>query len=111
MAEKAKQTANARARPIQIPGVPAMPKCGVMPGFAEGTEMWVKAMGDQQGRVVAMMDEVSKGDEKALLDCCGAQEKELVLVRGGHVGAVVGGKASTVLYPAITTWLRRKLCN
>lgn len=48
---------------------------------------------------------------RALLDCCGAQEKEMVLVPGGHVGAVVGGKASTVLYPAMTKWLRSKLCN
>lgn len=48
---------------------------------------------------------------RALLDHCGAQDKELFMVPGGHVGAVVGGKASTVLYPAVTRWLKRKLCN
>jgi len=48
---------------------------------------------------------------RALNDRCGSQDKELIVVPGGHVGAVVGGKASTVLYPAIARWLGRTLCN
>jgi hypothetical protein len=50
---------------------------------------------------------------RALLDACGAPEgdKELLVTPGGHVGAVVGSRASSVLYPAIGRWLRSKLCN
>ncbi len=40
----------------------------------------------------------------ALLDCCGAKEKSAVQVSGGHVGAVVGGRAARDLYPRIVDW-------
>ncbi len=40
----------------------------------------------------------------ALLDCCGAKEKVAVQVSGGHVGAVVGGRAARTLYPRIVAW-------
>ncbi len=43
----------------------------------------------------------------ALNRLCKATTKESITVPGGHVGAVVGGKAERVLYPAITGWLRR----
>lgn len=45
----------------------------------------------------------------ALAEKSSASEKELLTVPGGHVGAVVGSRAAKVLYPAMTTWLRRVL--
>ncbi|MGA9524549.1 MAG: alpha/beta fold hydrolase [Myxococcaceae bacterium] len=42
---------------------------------------------------------------------CRSSETEVCLVPGGHVGAVVGTKASEVLYPALTRFLRRTTCN
>ena len=47
----------------------------------------------------------------ALLDKVSAKEKKLLAVPGGHVGAVVGSKAGTHLYPAIATWLKEQLCK
>ncbi|MBM4345097.1 MAG: alpha/beta fold hydrolase [Deltaproteobacteria bacterium] len=41
---------------------------------------------------------------EALLDCCGAKKKLVVQVAGGHVGAVVGGRAARDLYPRIAAW-------
>lgn len=46
---------------------------------------------------------------RALNELCGATTKEIILVPGGHVGAVVGGRAEKVLYPTIFGWLRRTL--
>ncbi len=43
---------------------------------------------------------------RALNALCGAQKRDVLTVPGGHVGAVVGGKAQKVLYPAILEWLR-----
>jgi len=48
---------------------------------------------------------------RALDDLSGSSDKESIVVPGGHVGAVVGSRAQTVLYPAIGRWLRSKLCN
>jgi polyhydroxyalkanoate synthase len=48
---------------------------------------------------------------EALLDRVSASEKKLLSVPGGHVGAVVGSKAGTHLYPAIAHWLEGYLCN
>jgi polyhydroxyalkanoate synthase len=45
----------------------------------------------------------------ALAERSSASEKELCTVPGGHVGAVVGSRASKTLYPAMTAWLRRVL--
>ena len=45
----------------------------------------------------------------ALNERCGSEDKRLLMVPGGHVGAVVGGRARDVLYPEITQWLRSKL--
>jgi polyhydroxyalkanoate synthase len=45
----------------------------------------------------------------ALNDRCGSVDKEVLTVAGGHVGAVVGGKAPRVLYPALASWLGRRL--
>jgi polyhydroxyalkanoate synthase subunit PhaC len=47
----------------------------------------------------------------ALNDKCGAEDREVLTVAGGHVGAVVGGKAPKVLYPALSSWLRRRLAT
>ncbi len=52
---------------------------------------------------------------RALLDRCGAApaDRQLLVVPGGHVGAVVGGEAREKLYPAITRFFTRSQasCN
>jgi len=48
---------------------------------------------------------------RGLHDHVGSQDKELVVVAGGHVGAVVGSRATRELHPKMTTWLRRHLCS
>lgn len=48
---------------------------------------------------------------QALNDAVGTDDTELLVVPGGHVGAVVGSKAPQKLYPAIAEWLRRKTWN
>ncbi len=48
---------------------------------------------------------------QALLDKVSASDKKLLAVPGGHVGAVVGSKAGTHLYPAIANWLKDRLQN
>jgi len=40
---------------------------------------------------------------------CGSTDKELLTVSGGHVGAVVGSKASRVLYPAFASFFKKRL--
>ena len=45
----------------------------------------------------------------ALNDCCGSSDKEVLTVAGGHVGAVVGGKAPKVLYPALAAFFKKHL--
>jgi polyhydroxyalkanoate synthase len=48
---------------------------------------------------------------RALNGLVGSKSKEFLAIPGGHVGAVVGGKASTNLYPVLGDWFRRQLCN
>jgi hypothetical protein len=48
---------------------------------------------------------------RALNDLAGAREKELLIVPGGNVGAVVGEQAQEGLYPMLTEWFRRTPCN
>lgn len=48
---------------------------------------------------------------RAFNDACGSADKELIIVPGGHVGAVVGSRAPKVLYPAMRDWLRAKLAE
>jgi polyhydroxyalkanoate synthase len=45
----------------------------------------------------------------ALNDHSGSTDKEVLTVAGGHVGAVVGGKAPKVLYPALASWFKKRL--
>jgi polyhydroxyalkanoate synthase len=45
----------------------------------------------------------------ALNERSGSTDREVLTVPGGHVGAVVGGKATTVLYPALAAWLQERL--
>jgi polyhydroxyalkanoate synthase len=45
----------------------------------------------------------------ALNDCSGSTDKEVLSVAGGHVGAVVGSKASKVLYPHLAAWFKKRL--
>jgi polyhydroxyalkanoate synthase len=42
---------------------------------------------------------------------CGAKDQEVITVQGGHVGAVIGGKAPAKLYPAISDWLEKRLAT
>ncbi|MBI3181428.1 MAG: alpha/beta fold hydrolase [Myxococcales bacterium] len=44
---------------------------------------------------------------EALNEALGRPDAEVLRVSGGHVGAVVGAKASRTLYPAIISWLER----
>ncbi|HEY3352637.1 MAG TPA: alpha/beta fold hydrolase [Polyangia bacterium] len=46
---------------------------------------------------------------RALNEHCGSADQQVLMVPGGHVGAVVGSKAVKVLYPGISAWLREKL--
>jgi polyhydroxyalkanoate synthase len=39
----------------------------------------------------------------------GSKVKDEIVVKGGHVGAVVGSKAATTLYPQMTDWFDRQL--
>jgi polyhydroxyalkanoate synthase len=48
---------------------------------------------------------------RALNENCGSSDKEMVVVPGGHVGAVVGSRAPKVLYPAMRDWLRARLAT
>jgi polyhydroxyalkanoate synthase subunit PhaC len=48
---------------------------------------------------------------QGLNDRCSAKVKDVVTVPGGHVGAVIGSRASKVLYPAIAKWLQEKPLN
>jgi polyhydroxyalkanoate synthase subunit PhaC len=45
----------------------------------------------------------------ALNEHSGSIDQEVLTVAGGHVGAVVGGKAPKVLYPALASWLGKRL--
>lgn len=47
----------------------------------------------------------------ALAERASSTEKEHLTVPGGHVGAVVGSRASKALYPAMAAWLRRALAG
>ena len=43
-----------------------------------------------------------------LIDLVGSQDKQILVDRGGHVGAVVSRKAATKLWPALSTfWAQR----
>jgi polyhydroxyalkanoate synthase len=46
---------------------------------------------------------------RGLIDACGSKDHELMVVPGGHVGAVIGSRAPKVLYPAIARWFMSKL--
>ena len=46
---------------------------------------------------------------KGLNDNVSSTDKEVLTVSGGHVGAVVGGKAPKVLYPALAAWFGKRL--
>jgi polyhydroxyalkanoate synthase len=49
------------------------------------------------------------GAATALNDAVSSTDKQVLTVAGGHVGAVVGGKASKVLYPALAAWFKKHL--
>jgi poly[(R)-3-hydroxyalkanoate] polymerase subunit PhaC len=45
----------------------------------------------------------------ALLDHVGTNDKQVLEVPGGHVGAVVGSKAAQQMYPGVIKWLQPRL--
>ena len=45
----------------------------------------------------------------ALTEAVSSTDKQVLTVAGGHVGAVVGGKAPKVLYPALASWFKERL--
>lgn len=47
----------------------------------------------------------------ALNERCGSKDTKVISVPGGHVGAVIGSKASSVMYPQTAAWLREKLAR
>jgi polyhydroxyalkanoate synthase len=47
----------------------------------------------------------------ALNEHCGSKDTRVIAVPGGHVGAVIGSKASSVMYPQTAAWLREKLAR
>jgi polyhydroxyalkanoate synthase len=51
------------------------------------------------------------GAALALNELAGSKQKDAVQVPGGHVGAVVGSRASSHLYPKIADWLKARTCN
>jgi polyhydroxyalkanoate synthase len=60
--------------------------------------------------VVADRDAICPpGAATALNDAVSSTDKEVLTVAGGHVGAVVGGKAPKVLYPALAAWFKKRL--
>ncbi len=60
--------------------------------------------------VVADRDAICPpGAATALNDATSSTDKEVLTVAGGHVGAVVGGKAPRVLYPALAAWFKKHL--
>jgi polyhydroxyalkanoate synthase len=62
--------------------------------------------------VVAEKDTICPPDAAvALNSAVGAGNTQIVNVPGGHVGAVVGGKASQKLYPTLITWLKERTCS
>ena len=46
---------------------------------------------------------------RALTDRCGTADATLRVVPGGHIGAVVGGRATRETYPALVEWLGARL--
>lgn len=62
--------------------------------------------------IVAQKDAICPPDAATALNrLCGASDNEVLEAPGGHVGAVVGARAKEVLYPAIVSWFRRRLCS
>ena len=58
--------------------------------------------------IVADRDAICPPDAAtALGEFSGAKVKDVLTVSGGHVGAVVGSKASKVLYPGVAAWLEK----
>ena len=48
---------------------------------------------------------------RGLNDHVGSDDVEMLVVPGGHVGAVIGSKAPKKLYPAIGAWLKKRLVH
>jgi polyhydroxyalkanoate synthase len=60
--------------------------------------------------VIAFKDDaiVPAGSAQPLIDLVGARDKQIIVERGGHVGAVVSRKAAGCLWPALSTfWAQR----
>jgi len=60
--------------------------------------------------IVAERDAICPPDAATALNrACGSSDTLVLSVPGGHVGAVIGSRASRELYPATAKWLRERL--
>lgn len=60
--------------------------------------------------VIASQDHICPGSAAtALNDRSGAKDNQVIELKGGHVGAVVGSRATRELYPAAEKWLVERL--
>lgn len=60
--------------------------------------------------IVAERDAICPPDAATALNrACGSSDTRVLSVPGGHVGAVIGSRASRELYPATAEWLRERL--
>lgn len=60
--------------------------------------------------VIASQDHICPGPAAtALNDYSGAKDNRVIELKGGHVGAVVGSRATRELYPAAEKWLIERL--
>jgi len=56
--------------------------------------------------ITARQDHICPCDSAAVLnELVSSQDKEVMTLRGGHVGAIVGREASETLYPKLADWL------
>lgn len=62
--------------------------------------------------VTASQDHICPGSAAtALNDHAGSKDNQVIELKGGHVGAVVGGRATRELYPAAAKWLSERLAH
>ncbi len=79
---------------------------------ARGRSVDLKAISCPVLTVIAEKDAICPPQAaEALTGAVGSRDATVLRIPGGHVGAVIGPKASKVLYPHLATWLSEKPCN
>ncbi len=75
--------------------------------YALGKRVELKSITCPVLSIVASRDNICPPSAACgLNDNVSSKDKEVLSVRGGHVGAVVGSKAATDLYPKVVQWLK-----